>query len=71
MENVIGLMRTTRMPHARNDVVPADPGVGAAARKPDTRGPSGTGKTLLLEALGQQAIDQGMSVSLPVFADAA
>ena len=26
-------------------------------------GPSGTGKTLLLEALGQQAIDQGMSVS--------
>ena len=26
-------------------------------------GPSGTGKTLLLEALGQQAIDEGMSVS--------
>ncbi|MNG36088.1 DNA replication protein DnaC [compost metagenome] len=26
-------------------------------------GPSGTGKTLLLEALGQLAIDQGMSVS--------
>ncbi|MBG0741850.1 ATP-binding protein [Paeniglutamicibacter antarcticus] len=26
-------------------------------------GPSGTGKTLLLESLGQQAIDEGMSVS--------
>jgi DNA replication protein DnaC len=26
-------------------------------------GPSGTGKTLLLEALGQQAIDEGMTVS--------
>ncbi|WP_277351952.1 ATP-binding protein [Crystallibacter degradans] len=26
-------------------------------------GPSGTGKTLLLEALGQQAIDEGMTES--------